>query len=174
MINGHSLGSQIVQFEWSCDQSGMSRFIEIEGGVGLALVVGFVPGKNLEDSFEIPAAVAKWFWDDTQIIIIERRERTEKVLTSFAEDIANQVGFRNLLIRSAPSFKAWYEIGKGSRAGHETLCGEEFFRNSHVKDLPGEVSTPGAGTPTENLTCGIGLEQFIQRSQSLCAGKDKL
>src|SRR5262245_53061319 len=106
------------------------HFVEIEGDVGLALMVRFVPGQDVEDVEEGELALFEGVGDDAKVFVAEQAERFQQVGTRFGEDLANERGRRDFIVRRAAAFEAWNKFGEGRfGAGDEALCGKKFLRD---------------------------------------------
>eukprot|EP00913_Durusdinium_trenchii_P035296 g33026.t1 len=135
--------------------------------VGLAVVVGFMPGEYLNDFAQRPAALGERFGNRVEVGVGELLERGQQVFARRVEHAANFVDAGNVVVRRAASFEPRDELREAGRRSEYTFRREQLFGNAGVHQLPGDMSPAGTRTPAE---CRGGIGAFGDRiEQRECA-----
>lgn len=150
----------------------MCRLIKIQRDMGLPLMVGLMPGEDVQDVEEGELAFLEGFGDVAEVDVLEGGQGFQQVLAGLVEDAADFVEGGDVLVRRAAPLEPGHEISPGGRFRRgQPLGGEELFGDANMHELPGDVGASWAGTPGENLHRVFVLGNAVERQER--AGTEK-
>jgi hypothetical protein len=90
--------------------------------MGLPLMMGLVPGENIENLGERPAAFLEGFRNDGEVGRGEAGNRALQMLPRLAQHVANVIQRGDVIVRSAAAAKPGHFIRKLGRRAQQALA----------------------------------------------------